>query len=185
MSIRLDDDLEEIRAALHRGLARDDDTARRYHSLLASGRVLREDGSSAHLCVYTLPVDPSRSRVYLVNHRKARGWISPGGHLDRGETLLEAASRELAEELQWTPRPHQFSRIGLLTVTELAEPTPACSVHFDVWFLIRWDGTDFQPDDREFESAGWFDIGSARRIAFDENNRAGLDLASELGCGDD
>ncbi|MFJ5173013.1 NUDIX domain-containing protein [Streptomyces griseoviridis] len=41
--------------------------------------------------------DPSLTQVALVRHR-VRGWVPPGGQVEDGETLREAALRELAEE---------------------------------------------------------------------------------------
>ncbi|MBO0513901.1 NUDIX domain-containing protein [Streptomyces beijiangensis] len=41
--------------------------------------------------------DTGLTHVLLVNHRW-RGWVSPGGSVDAGETPREAAARELFEE---------------------------------------------------------------------------------------
>jgi 8-oxo-dGTP diphosphatase len=41
--------------------------------------------------------DPAYSHVLLVRHR-VRGWVPPGGAVERGETPRAAAARELVEE---------------------------------------------------------------------------------------
>jgi ADP-ribose pyrophosphatase YjhB (NUDIX family) len=49
------------------------------------------------LGVRTVVIDAGE-RVFLVRHTYASGWHFPGGGVEPGETALEAARRELAEE---------------------------------------------------------------------------------------
>lgn len=52
---------------------------------------------SATLGVRGLACDEAR-RVLLVRHTYAEGWHFPGGGVEHGETAVEAAVREMAEE---------------------------------------------------------------------------------------
>jgi 8-oxo-dGTP pyrophosphatase MutT (NUDIX family) len=45
----------------------------------------------------TLIVRPS-GEILLVRHTYAPGWLMPGGGVERGETVFEAAAREVREE---------------------------------------------------------------------------------------
>ena len=52
-----------------------------------------------HLVSYVLPTDPGTGDVLLVDHRNARLWLPPGGHVEPGEHPALTAARELDEEL--------------------------------------------------------------------------------------
>lgn len=54
---------------------------------------------SPHLVAYTVAVDPDLGAVYLVQHRRARRWVPPGGHVRPGEWPHDTAVRKLGEEL--------------------------------------------------------------------------------------
>ncbi|WP_417691032.1 NUDIX domain-containing protein [Roseibium sp.] len=51
------------------------------------------------LGVRVLVVDSERQEILLVRHTYLRGWYLPGGGVERGETIAEAAVREVREEL--------------------------------------------------------------------------------------
>ena len=55
-----------------------------------------------------------RGEVLLVRHTYTPGWFFPGGGADAGETLPEAAARELSEETGLTPR-HPLALLGIYT----------------------------------------------------------------------
>lgn len=60
---------------------------------------LRADppASEGHLAALAWVFDPAGTHLLLVEH-SMRGWSCPGGHLEAGESPLEAARRELREE---------------------------------------------------------------------------------------
>lgn len=104
-------------------------------------------GPSPHLVAYTVVVDADLGAIYLVEHRRARRWLPPGGHVRAGERAEDAAGRKLHEELAVElPLLEGLSSNPLfLTVTD----TVAYNAHRDVclWFVfaasvttgLRWD----------------------------------------------
>lgn len=81
--------------------------------------------------------DREANAVFLIRHTYVPGWQLPGGGVERGETMVEALTRELREEAnveltgppvlksvhfnrQASPRDH----VGLFLVTEFRQPGP-------------------------------------------------------------
>lgn len=104
-------------------------------------------GPSPHLVAYTVVVDPDLEALYLVENRRARRWLPPGGHVRPGEQPAEAATRKLSEELGLrVPLLAGLSTNPLfLTITD----TPGPDHHRDVclWYVfgasvttgMQWD----------------------------------------------
>ena len=106
-----------------------------------------------HLVSYVVPADPETGDVLLVDHRNARLWLPPGGHVEPGEHPARTAARELTEELGVTGAATEPT---FLTVTETVGVDAG---HTDVsfWFpaVVRRD----QPltvDEGEFAGVRWW-----------------------------
>jgi 8-oxo-dGTP pyrophosphatase MutT (NUDIX family) len=62
-------------------------------------QALRREGRPSHLTASAVVVDPARTSVLLVHHRRTGLWLQPGGHLEDGDASLPAAAlREAVEE---------------------------------------------------------------------------------------
>ena len=128
--------------------------------LLASGSYLRGEGSEEHFGVYFLPYNSKTKQVFLIHHEKAELWLSPGGHIDNGETPLDALGREVREELGVEFRLSKNANPFFLSTVDIT-PKPqrrGCKKHYDIWFLVETDGSDFEVDPREFLESKWITI---------------------------
>lgn len=146
------------------------DAKERYMNLLEGGSLTREDDPVNHLCAYFFPYDIAAKKVFIVAHKKSGLWLSPGGHIELGEALFDTLTREIKEELGVrNPLPKESTPL-LFTVTDIKRDTRACKVHFDMWYFLPTDGSDFKIDSDEFHETKWVSIDEARNLLVDENN---------------
>lgn len=147
-----------------------------FKARLGEGLPTRDENTKTHFCVYFLPFNPKNKKVFIVHHKKSGLWLSPGGHVDKGETILEALNQEIDEELgvknffKETPPPF------LLTITPIENPIQPCKVHYDVWCLVLTDGGNFNVDPREFHNTKWLAIEEAGKIVTDSANIKALEI---------
>ena len=148
----------------------------RYMSRLESGNLTRVDDPVSHFCTYFLPYDTKAKKVFIVAHKKSGLWLSPGGHIEPGEVLFDTLTRETKEELGIiNPLPRE-SKPLLLTVTDIKRDPRACKVHFDMWYFLPTNGSDFKIDSDEFHETRWVSIDGARDLVTDENNLRALEF---------
>lgn len=102
------------------------------------------------------------NRVEVALIRSRRRWGLPKGHLEAGETVQQAACREVVEETGL--RGEVVDKLGEITyrfMNKWTEGKPVRvfkRVHF---YLIRWTDGDVQGHDYEVDEARWFPIEAA------------------------
>jgi 8-oxo-dGTP pyrophosphatase MutT (NUDIX family) len=143
---------------------------------LQEGAFTRDENPQNHFCVYFLPYNPQSKKVFIVHHIKSGLWLSPGGHIDKGEGLLETLNREIDEELEVRGFFKELPPPFLLTITPIENRAQPCKTHFDIWYLANTDGTNFNVDPKEFHEARWLAIGEAEKILTDRPNRMALEI---------
>ena len=90
------------------------DIKQKYVERLAEGALVRDENPITHFCSYFLPYRLKDKKIFLEAHKKSGLWLSPGGHIDPGETPGEAAEREMEEELGIQ---QHIDKAKLLTIT--------------------------------------------------------------------
>jgi len=103
-------------------------------------KIKSPDVPPKHLVSFSVLVDPKEKKILLLNHRKALLLLPGGGHVNKGEMPLDAAKRELVEELGIEPKslfensgvPFFVSQITTVGLT-------AGHVDVDLWYLFEYD----------------------------------------------
>lgn len=141
-----------------------------YIRRMKQDRLLRSQDPASHFCVYFLPYHPPTNEVFLVHHKKSGLWLSPGGHVEPGETLEDAVRREAMEELHVSVR--RVREPFLLTRTDIDSPTQECKSHYDVWYLLPMKKTGIVPSATEFTKSRWVSVQHVDTVLNDVNNLA-------------
>ena len=106
-----------------------------------------------HLVSYFAVVDGES--ILLVDHRNARLWLPPGGHVEQDEHPRATVVRELREELGFQPA-HEIGAPLMVTCTVTVGVT---SGHTDVslWYVVNTTKSQAMTHDaKEFNGVQWF-----------------------------
>jgi len=148
----------------------------KYLERIQEGSLTRDEDPISHFCVYFLPYDTKKKQVFIIAHKKSGLWLSPGGHIDPGETPEQALEREVEEELG-VNLPEARLKPLLLTITYIKKDVRPCKVHFDIWYFVPMNETGLSSEkEGEFDNGQWVSLGRARELMTDENNLKALDF---------
>jgi 8-oxo-dGTP pyrophosphatase MutT (NUDIX family) len=167
---------QRIKNVINFDSCRDEKTFNRFIRRLDEENYTRDENPQSHFCVYFLPYNRDGNKVFLVHHKKSGLWLSPGGHIDKDESLLQALNREISEELGVNNFFSQIPIPFLFTITPISNIKQSCKEHFDIWFLIPTDGTGFNINPEEFFDTKWLTIDEAKTIVVDLANRQALEI---------
>lgn len=112
-------------------------------------------------------VNPGRSHVFLLHHRKLNLWLQPGGHADNNHDIIDVALSETAEESGADPdRVHLLSdRIFDIDVHSVHEtPTELRHQHYDIRFLVELDDRLHLPGNDESHAVAWVPLHQVMRL---------------------
>lgn len=168
----------ELLQILKRDLCLDDKGFEGFAARIQQGKLIREDNPSNHLCVFFLPYNPKTKKVFLVHHKKADKWVSPGGHIEKNETPADTLKRELQEELGFVLKKSLLPILFATTIID--KPNIPCKFHYDVWYILPTDGKEFLVNNREFYASQWLSLNEAKKRTRDQSHLVPLDKLETL-----
>ena len=95
-----------------------------------------------------------KGKILYFKNVKWKGLVPPGGHLDYGETLIEALKRETKEETGLNIEPVRLINIGeMIEPKEFYEPRHFIYIHY----LCKIKSGKIKLDNRELIDYEWLD----------------------------
>jgi 8-oxo-dGTP diphosphatase len=130
-----------------------------------------------HLVSYCAVVDGDN--ILLVDHRSAKLWLPPGGHVEPAEHPRETVVRELFEELKVVAE-HEITEPLMITCTRTVG-LAAAHVDVSLWYVVAVDRSrSIQLDEQEFAAVEWFSFSDVPLVS---TPRSPSDEASAGGAG--
>jgi len=142
---------------------------RHFLSLLSLPDAFYRTCRPGHFTASALILNPEKTEVLLVEHRKLGIWVQPGGHADGEDHLEDAARREVEEETgvsELTPYP------GILDLD--IHPIPkrkneSAHDHYDVRFLFTANPEIPLKISHESTDLKWIHIDNLREYTEEES----------------
>ena len=154
--------------------------ALRFTERLAEGSLTRDEDPQTHFCAYFLPYNREIRKVFIIHHKKSGLWLSPGGHIDKGEDLMTTLNREIDEELGIKNKIEEKIKPFLLTITPINNSVQPCKEHLDIWYRIPMSEREINANLREFHDSRWVTLSEARELITDGPNLEALEKMEQL-----
>lgn len=125
-------------------------------------RAADEHHAPTHVTASAIVVSDAGDKVALHLHKRLGIWLQPGGHIEPGESVEDAALREAHEEIGVPVRHHTD---GGCFVHIDVHPGPKGHTHHDVRLLLRAPEVAPQPAAGESPQVRWFTWDEAMAVA--------------------
>jgi ADP-ribose pyrophosphatase YjhB (NUDIX family) len=112
-------------------------------------------------------INPSRSHVLMLHHRKLHLWLQPGGHADGSHDIAQVALQETAEESGVDYGQLKLLSNDIFDVDVHAIPattTEPRHQHYDIRFLVELDDACSLAGNDESHAVAWIALSQVHRF---------------------
>lgn len=102
-------------------------------------------------------------RILVVKPIDRDNYIIPGGAIENGEAAMDAAVREVEEELGIKLKPGDLTDLGNYSATAVGF-ADGRMVHIHLFMVDEWDESEVGLRDGEIEDEAWIDSTNYREI---------------------
>jgi 8-oxo-dGTP pyrophosphatase MutT (NUDIX family) len=171
---------KELETVIGETYCEDDSVRKRFLERFLEGEYTRDENPISHFCAYFLPYDKKTGKFFFIHHKKSGLWISPGGHIDKGEGILDTLNREIEEELGVKAFFKKLPESFYFEMTPVANKVQPCREHYDIWYLMETDGKNFKINPEEFLGSSWFTREEAFSKVTDPSNLEAMKIVQQI-----
>ena len=125
-----------------------------------------------HITCSSWIVDQKMEKVLLIHNKKFDKWLQPGGHMEKGETVFEAAIREGTEETGIKDLDFYMKEIFDIDIHQIPEnkkKNEPAHYHYDVRFVTKAKDYDVSIEKEECNDFQWIDLKELKKQTSDES----------------
>ena len=141
----------------------------RFRSLLTLPDAFFRTCSPGHFTASALILNPAKTRVLLVEHRKLGIWVQPGGHADGDVHLENVARKEVEEETGLSVFQGSLSILDLDIHPIPARKDESAHDHYDVRYLFIADPEQNLTISDESTDLRWIEIENLENFTREES----------------
>lgn len=112
-------------------------------------------------------LNPQRTHVFMLHHRKLNLWLQPGGHADGNHDIVEVALNETVEESGAEPSQVRMLSDDIFDVDVHTIPAKGVEPrheHFDIRFLLELDDRKPLAGNDESHAVAWVSLDQVHRF---------------------
>ncbi len=120
--------------------------------------IIGKENEKGHITASAFIINEKRTHMLLIYHKKCQLWLQPGGHLEKNESPLDGAIREMIEETGINSYKLLDNKMFDCDVHEFVDvKNNDRHIHYDLKFIVEAsDVSEITIQEEEVDAIKWF-----------------------------